>query len=143
MLLHDDCRHDTDPADVCGNCREPLDARAVAGQFNTHSSREGEPMTPDASRTTDTSHIGPITQGEPTARKTEFGWWADDYGIVGPYQPGDGPRSDPRDAFPTGPAVGDRLPDVVAMDQSGSSVSVHEARHHGPAVVVFSRATLW
>lgn len=90
-----------------------------------------------------TEHDAPITVGEPPATQMPSGWWADEYGIVGPYKPGHGPRSDPRDTFSTGPEVGDPFPDIVAMDQSGSLVDVHAARGSGPAVVVFSRATLW
>ena len=90
-----------------------------------------------------TRRVAPITPGEPNATQLPSGWWADDYGIVGPYKPGHGPRSDPRDAFSTGPSVGEAFPDIMAMDQGGVMVDVHDARQHGPAVVVFSRATLW
>jgi hypothetical protein len=88
-------------------------------------------------------HHAPITVGEPNATQLESGWWADDNGIVGPYKPGHGPRSDPRDTFSTGPERGEAFPDIVALDQSGSTVDAHEARGSGAAVVVFSRATLW
>lgn len=90
-----------------------------------------------------TRRQAPITPGEPSATQTPSGWWADQYGIVGPYKPGHGPRSDPKAAFSTGPDVGEVFPDIVAMDQSGTMVDVHEARGGGAAVVVFSRATLW
>lgn len=89
-----------------------------------------------------TNRASPFTPGEPNATKTSSGW-ADDYGIVGPYKPGHGPRSDPREAFSTGPSIGDPFPEIVAMDQTGAKVDVHEARDGGPAVVVFSRATVW
>ena len=85
----------------------------------------------------------PLIAGEPTSTKHRSGWWLDDYGILGPYQPGKGPRSDPRESFPTGPAVGEAFPDIVAVSQTGTMVDVHSARGAGPAVVVFSRATLW
>lgn len=84
-----------------------------------------------------------IATGEPNATQLSSGWWVDDYGIVGPFKPGHGPRSDPRGAFSTGPEVGDVFPSLVAMDQSGATVDVAEARGSGPAVVVFSRATVW
>ena len=90
-----------------------------------------------------THHEAPIALGEPNARQLPSGWWVDDYGIVGPYKPGHGPRSDPRQAFSTGPEIGGAFPPIVAMDQSGSVVDVQEARGSGPAVVVFSRATVW
>lgn len=85
----------------------------------------------------------PLTVGEPSATQHTSGWWLDDYGILGPFKPGVGPRSDPRDAFSTGPAVGDAFPDIVAPNQSGAVVDLHGDRGTGPAVVVFSRATLW
>lgn len=85
----------------------------------------------------------PTRPGEPMSAQHESGWWLDDYGILGPYQPGHGPRSDPREAFPTGPAVGETFPDITAASQTGSMIDVHSARGSGPAVVVFSRATLW
>ncbi|MFK7917395.1 MAG: hypothetical protein AB8G14_04910 [Ilumatobacter sp.] len=90
-----------------------------------------------------THQQAPIIPGDPNARQLSSGWWIDDYGVVGPYKPGHGPRSDPREAFPTGPAVGSPFPNIVAMDQSGTMIDVHEARESGPAIVVFSRATLW
>ncbi len=90
-----------------------------------------------------THRAAPFTPGEPNATRTSSGWWADDYGIVGPYKPGHGPRSDPREAFSTGPSVGEVFPDISAMDQTGTMVDVHEARSGAPAVVVFSRATVW
>ena len=85
----------------------------------------------------------PTRAGEPFAEQHRSGWWKDEYGILGPYKPGHGPRSDPRQAFPTGPAPGHMLPDIVAHDQTGTLVDVHRDRGTGPAVVVFSRATLW
>lgn len=85
----------------------------------------------------------PAMAGEPLATQHESGWWLDEYGILGPFQPGIGPRSDPRESFSTGPAVGAAFPDIITACQTGSMVDVHSARGAGPAVVVFSRATLW
>lgn len=90
-----------------------------------------------------TDRQAPTTAGEPTATQHASGWWFDDYGILGPYKPGDGPRSDPREAFSTGPAIGDSFPAIVAPDQTGGVVDVELRRGSGPAVVIFSRATLW
>lgn len=85
----------------------------------------------------------PTVAGEPVAIPHKTGWWKDRFGILGPYAPGTGPRSDPREAFPTGPAVGEAFPDIVATNWDGGAVDVHAIRGTGPAVVVFSRATLW
>jgi outer membrane receptor protein involved in Fe transport len=49
---------------------------------------------------------------ETRAAKTDKGWQDHD-GFVGPFQPGNGPRSDPRGDFPTGPDVGEVMPDEV------------------------------
>lgn len=85
----------------------------------------------------------PIVTGEPNATQKPSGWWADDYGIVGPYKPGVGPRSDPRGAFSTGPAIGEVFPAIVAPDQTGTVVDVNASSAGTPSVVVFSRATVW
>jgi hypothetical protein len=69
--------------------------------------------------------------------------WTDHLGFTGPFQPGVGPRSDPAGEFPTGPAVGERLPEVVAGDQWGNQVDVHRARAEGPLVLVFFRSAVW
>ncbi len=76
-------------------------------------------------------------------KQLQNGSWADEDGFVGPLQPGSGARISPLGAFPTGPAVGERLPDIVAPDASGRMVNVHEARGDGPAVVDFYRSAVW
>ena len=73
----------------------------------------------------------------------ESGLWADKHGALGPFQPGVGPRSDPKDWFPTGPDIGERLPDIVAPSHTGETVDVHALRSGGPAVVVFYRSAVW
>ena len=40
------------------------------------------------------------------------GGWRDQYGFVTYIQPGNGPRSYPREEFPTGPDVGTPMPNV-------------------------------
>ena len=64
-------------------------------------------------------------------------------GFAGPIKPGTGPRSDPTGEFPTGPSIGERLPDVVATDQWGNEINVHDARAGGPLVMVFYRSAVW
>jgi hypothetical protein len=79
------------------------------------------------------------------ATKTKSGkGWADRLGFVGPYRPGSGPRSDPvADDFPTGPAIGERLPDIVRRDQWGNEVDVHAKRGDRSLVMVFFRSAVW
>ena len=73
----------------------------------------------------------------------ESGYWEDEYGALGPAKPGLGPRQDPVGEFPTGPAVGERLPDIVATDQTGAIVDLHADRADRGAVVVFYRSAVW
>ncbi len=47
------------------------------------------------------------------------------------------------DDFPSGPAVGEPLPDFALLDQHGQSVNFTEARGGKRALVVFHRSTRW
>ncbi|MEM7287910.1 MAG: hypothetical protein AAF480_16280 [Actinomycetota bacterium] len=80
---------------------------------------------------------------ETYAVRHESGLWANEFGALGPYRPGVGPRSNPKGWFPTGPDVGERLPDIVATSHTGDTVDVHALRGGGPAVVVFYRSAVW
>lgn len=42
-----------------------------------------------------------------------------------------------------GPAIGERLPDVVLPDQHGKTVDLHEARGNRRAVLLFNRSAGW
>ena len=44
---------------------------------------------------------------------------------------------------PTGPMVGERLPDFDLPDQTGQRVSFHEDRGSSKAAVVFFRSVVW
>ncbi len=70
-------------------------------------------------------------------------YFEDHEGFNMPDPPGTSSRRIPLGDFPTGPAVGDRLPDVVAVDQRGVTVDVHADRAGAPAVVVFYRSAVW
>ena len=45
--------------------------------------------------------------------------------------------------FPTGPEVGERLPDFTLPNQHGEPVDIHEDRAGRKAVVVFYRSAVW
>ena len=45
--------------------------------------------------------------------------------------------------FPTGPAVGEPLPDFTLPDQSGRPVNFSEARGGNRALVMFHRSARW
>ncbi len=64
-------------------------------------------------------------------------------GYVMPVAPGSGPRRIPLGDFPTGPEIGTRLPEVVAVDQHGRTVDLHADRGGQPAVLVFHRSAVW
>ena len=70
-------------------------------------------------------------------------FWRDQDGFLSPIRPGEGPRRNPEGEFPTGPAVGTRLPEIVALDTSGSTFDVHADRRDRPAIVVFHRSAVW
>ena len=77
------------------------------------------------------------------AEQVEHGW-ADKDGFVGPFQPGNGPRSDPKSGtFPTGPEVGEKLPDIRTQSAAGSALDLHADRADSPAVVLFYRSAVW
>lgn len=45
--------------------------------------------------------------------------------------------------FPTGPAVGERFPDVSLRNQRNELIDLHERRAGRPALVVFQRSARW
>ena len=47
------------------------------------------------------------------------------------------------DRFPTGPAVGEPVPDFVLPDQFGNTVRLSEARGAGKALILFHRSASW
>lgn len=51
---------------------------------------------------------------------------------------------DPRgDDFPTGPAIGQKMPDFTLNDQSGNSICFSEARGSQQALLLFYRSASW
>lgn len=111
-----------------GHRHDPLRPTESSGRGGATSVRSMEPSPPS---------------GPPHAVRHPSGMWEDAYGALGPAKPGLGPRQDPTSEFPTGPAVGERLPDIVAPDQHGDLVDVHTDRAGRPAVVVFYRSAVW
>lgn len=79
---------------------------------------------------------------ETTTTQADKGW-ADKDGYVGPFKPGKGPRSDPRGAFPTGPAMGEPMPNIVCQQSDGTPFNLHEQRAGRPAVFIFYRSAVW
>lgn len=79
---------------------------------------------------------------ETRAEQTDSGW-RDHDGFVGPFRPGTGPRSDPRGDFPTGPEIGQPMPDVRCHTADESPFDLHENRAGRPAVFIFYRSAVW
>lgn len=52
-------------------------------------------------------------------------------------------RSPADGEFPTGPAVGERLPGFVLTDQFGREVDLHAARGARRALLLFHRSARW
>ena len=52
-------------------------------------------------------------------------------------------RMPPTEQFPTGPAIGELLPDFTLPDQAGVMRTFHETRGSDRALVVFYRSTRW
>ncbi len=74
----------------------------------------------------------------------EPGSRADDFGIVVPIPASHPGRRYPADHdFPTGPAVGERLPDFSLPNQKGELIDFHEDRGDSKAIVVFYRSAVW
>ena len=84
-------------------------------------------------------------QIERDTRGAELGpnQYEDAEAYIAPLPAGHGHRSNPLGVFPTGPEVGERLPDVVAVDSEGSTVDLHTDRDGKPVVLVFTRSAVW
>ena len=78
---------------------------------------------------------------ETNATQTERGWQDKD-GFIGPYQPGNGPRSDPKGVFPTGPEIGEAFPSIQCRDVEGRDVSLSFAQGN-PTIFIFFRSAVW
>ena len=79
---------------------------------------------------------------ETRATQTDTGW-RDVDGFIGPFRPGNGPRSDPRGTFPTGPEVGERLPDIISHTADEAPFDLHQQRGSNPAVFIVFRSAVW
>ncbi len=69
--------------------------------------------------------------------------YTDEFGFVAPLKTTSNQRRIPDEGFPTGPAIGERLPDFTLVDQRGRSVDLHADRADAKAAVVFFRSAVW
>lgn len=69
--------------------------------------------------------------------------YTDEFGFVGPLAVTSGQRRIPDAGFPTGPAIGERLPDIELSDHTGRRIVLHADRGNSKAAVVFFRSAVW
>jgi hypothetical protein len=67
----------------------------------------------------------------------------DALGFEAPAPVGHPARANLPDGTPTGPAIGERLPDFELTDHTGRRVRFHEDRGDAKAAVVFYRSAVW
>ena len=74
----------------------------------------------------------------------ETGALTDDLGITVPVPASHPGRRYPAShEFPSGPEVGERLPDFLLSNQNGERIDFHEHRGDSKSIVVFYRAAVW
>jgi len=67
----------------------------------------------------------------------------DEYGFIAPLPTSHNVRKLVPEDFPTGPVVGERLPDFELTDHGGRPVRFHYDRGASKAAVVFFRSAVW
>ena len=69
----------------------------------------------------------------------------DDLGITVPMAPVSFParRYPASHEFPTGPEVGERLPEFTLPNQNGEAINFHQDRGDSKSIVVFYRSAVW
>lgn len=74
---------------------------------------------------------------------TRFQDYKDDFGFVAPLPASNGQRLIPPAGFPTGPALGEILPDFELPAADGRTIRLHADRGRSKAVVTFLRSAVW
>ncbi len=67
----------------------------------------------------------------------------DHLGFDAPAPVGHPARANMPDGTPTGPDIGERLPDWVLTDHTGRTIGFHADRGDAKAAVVFFRSAVW
>ncbi len=73
----------------------------------------------------------------------EYEEYTDEFGITAPLPTSDGQRRLPPEGFPTGPEIGELLPDFELPSADGRRVRLHEDRGNSKAAVTFFRSAVW
>ncbi len=69
--------------------------------------------------------------------------YRDAFGLTAPIPAHHGLRRVPEEGFPTGPEVGERLPDFALRAATGQLIDFHRHRGDAKAAVVFLRSAVW
>ena len=69
--------------------------------------------------------------------------YRDAFGLVAPVSAAQGQRRIPDAGFPTGPGIGERLPEFTLRAASGETIDFHAHRGNAKAAVVFLRSAVW
>ena len=67
----------------------------------------------------------------------------DEYGLFVPVPVSHPGRRFPADDFPTGPAIGERVPDFELVNQNGELIDFHADKAGKKAALVFQRSVVW
>jgi hypothetical protein len=67
----------------------------------------------------------------------------DEFGFYSPMPLSRAARREPPADLPTGPAVGERLPNFTLPDQHGKQIDFDTARQSRKSIVVFHRSAYW
>lgn len=89
-----------------------------------------------------------VAEGEPVKASHETlddpSQHVDEYGITVPVPASHpGRRFPAEEGFPTGPSVGERLPDFRLPNQEGETIDFHRHRGERRAAVMFQRSAVW
>ena len=120
-------------------CGTVLAALAAAGCVSP------EPSAPAAGDAEQAAETLPVVRGAHEAVDDPQATFTDTRGLTVEGLPIDFPaRRYPASAdFPTGPALGERLPDFTLANQHGELIDFHADRDGHAAVVVFYRSAVW
>ena len=119
-------------------CGLALAALAAAGCVS-------EPPAPASEEVAEAAEALPAVRGAHEAFDNPQETFTDERGLTVEGLPVDFPaRRYPASAdFPTGPALGERLPDFTLANQHGELIDFHADRDGHAAVVVFYRSAVW
>ena len=69
--------------------------------------------------------------------------YTDEFGFTAPLPITDGQRKAAPVGFPSGPEVGEHLPDFELPTSAGTTLRLHEDRAGSKAAVMFFRSAVW